>query len=202
MDSDTCLRCGAPYAPGQTVCFKCGAPLGETRPNTQPVPVIRIPRPEHDPQPVVATAPAHLPSPVASAVAEPPPRPARGKRRWPIVLGLLVLVLAAAGGGFYLVRALTAAPPVAAQTLYRDSQHRFSFERPTLWAVTSTSGGVTLTDTSGASTVAVTVAQPNPGDTAQSRADVLARSLGLTAAPPQTIGGDTWEQRAGQFTGA
>ncbi|HLJ81916.1 MAG TPA: hypothetical protein VKT52_10550, partial [Ktedonobacterales bacterium] len=60
----------------------------------------------------------------------------------------------------------------------------------------------TLTDTDGTSTATVTVATPNQGDTAQSRADALATSLGLTAAPPQTIGGDTWEQRTGQFTGA
>jgi hypothetical protein len=205
MDADTCLRCGAPYAPGQTVCFKCGAPLGETRPNTQPVPAIKIPQPEESAPP---TRPAAEPAPslpvarVASATAEPPAPPTQQRRRrWPLIALVVVLVLAAGGGGFYLVRALTAAPPVATQTLYQDPQHRFHFERPTLWAVTTTSDGVTLTDTDGTSTATVTVATPNPGDTAQSRADALATSLGLSAAPSQTIGGDTWEQRTGQFTG-
>lgn len=206
MDSDLCLRCGAPYAPGQTVCFKCGAPLGETRPNTQPVPVVKIPRPEESAPSVVAvpsqTAPARPAVRTAAATAEPPSPPAKRTRRGPLLALILVLVLAAAGGGVYLVRALTAAPPVTTQTVYQDPQHRFSFQRPTLWSVTPTANGVTLTDTSGTSTVTVTVAVPNPGDTAQSRADAIAQPLGLTTALPQTIGGDTWEQRAGQFTGA
>jgi len=204
MDSDTCLRCGAPYTPSQTVCFKCGAPLGETRPNTQPVPIVRIPRPEPDPPAPPATAPAPSQPAVhaVTATAEPPAAPARRKRRWPLVALVLVFVLAAGGGGYYLVRALTAAPPVASQTLYQDPQHRFHLERPTLWTVTPASDGATLTDANGASTVTISVSLPNPGDTAQSRADTLAKSLGLAGAPPQTIGGDSWEQRAGQFTGA
>ena len=202
MESDTCLRCGAPYAPGQTVCFKCGAPLGETRPNTQPVPIIKIPRPDESAQPAAAPEPPRPVARVASALAEPPEAPAKPKRRWPLAVLIGVLVLAAAGGGFYLVRALTAAPPVATQTLYQDPQHHFHFERPTLWAVTSTSDGVTLTDTNGVSTVAISVGTPSTGDTAQTRADALASPLGLTVAPPIAIGGATWEQRAGQFTGA
>lgn len=204
MDWDTCLRCGAPYVPAQTVCFKCGAPLGETRPNTQPVPVIKIPTSaDHE---ELATAPStpHPAVSVASAPApmESPVAPPQRTRRWPLVLVVLVLVLAAAGGGVYLVRALTAAPPIATQTLYHDPQHRFSFERPALWTVTATGDGVTLTDTSGLSTAAISVAHPAPGDTARTHADALATSLGLSAAPSQSIGGDTWEQRAGQFTGS
>lgn len=208
VDSDTCLRCGTPYGPSQTVCFKCGAPLGETRPNTQPVPIVRIPRPEEPAQPApvsaASTPTSARPVPtVATATAEPPAPRAQRPRRWPLVALVVALVLlAAGGGGFYLVRALTAAPPVTTQTLYQDPQHRFHFERPTLWTLTPTSDGVTLTDAAGTSTATITVDTPAPTDTAQSRADALAKSLGLTTAPPQTIGGDTWEQRTGQFTGA
>lgn len=204
MDGDTCLRCGAPYTPGQTVCFKCGAPLGETRPNTQPVPAIKIPQPEPPAEPERPHAPPSLPvrSTAAPAIAEPAAPVAKRTRRWPLVALIIVLVLAAIGGGAYLVRALTAAPPIATQTLYQDPLHRFRFERPTLWTVTSTADGVTLTDSTGASTVKVTVDPPNPGETAQSHADAAAQEQGLSAAPEQTFGGDTWEQRTGQITGA
>lgn len=204
MDADTCLRCGAPYTPGQTVCFKCGAPLGETRPNTQPVPVIRIPQPEPPAEPEPLPAPPRVSARVTAvpAITAPSAPSTKHKRRAPLVALIVVLVLAAIGGGAYLVRALTAAPPVATQTLYTDPQHRFRFERPTLWTVTTTVDGVNLTDSTGASTAKITVDPPGPGETAQSRADAAAKELGLSVAPEQTIGGDTWEQRAGQITGA
>src|SRR5579872_5549124 len=103
MDADTCLRCGAPYSPGQTVCFKCGAPLGETRPNTQPVPAIKIPQPEESAPPAAEPAPSLPVARVASATAEPPAPPTqRKRRRWPLLALVVVLVLAAGGGGFYL----------------------------------------------------------------------------------------------------
>lgn len=37
MAEQTCLRCGAPYEEGATVCFTCGAPIGEIETPTQPV---------------------------------------------------------------------------------------------------------------------------------------------------------------------
>ncbi len=37
MAEQTCLRCGAPYEEGATVCFVCGAPIGEIETPTQPV---------------------------------------------------------------------------------------------------------------------------------------------------------------------
>lgn len=204
MDADTCLRCGAPYTPDQTVCFKCGAPLGETRPNTQPVPVITIPQHEPPTEPESSPTPSRLPARVtaAPAIAEPSTPFAKRKRRWPLAALIVVLVLAATGGGAYLVRALTAAPPVATQTLFLDPQHHFRFERPTLWTVTTTVDGVTITDSTGASTARVTVDPADTGETAQSQADTVAKELGLSLALEQTIGGDTWEQRAGQITGA
>lgn len=202
MDSDTCLRCGAPYAPGQTVCFKCGAPLGETRPNTQPVPAVKIPQPEPPAEKSTSSASALAIPHVATAVTAPPAHATKRKRRWPLMVLIFALVLAAAGGGIYLIRALTAAPPVATQTLYQDAQRRFRFERPTLWTVTTTTDGVTITDTNGTSIARVMVDPPDAGETAQSHADDVAKTLGLSAALPQRIGGDMWEQRAGQVTGA
>ena len=40
----TCLRCGAPYEPDDTVCYKCGAPIGETEGDTAPVKIVRTNR--------------------------------------------------------------------------------------------------------------------------------------------------------------
>jgi len=37
MAEQTCLRCGASYEEGATVCFVCGAPIGEIETPTQPV---------------------------------------------------------------------------------------------------------------------------------------------------------------------
>lgn len=200
---ETCLRCGTPYEPGQTVCFKCGAPIGETRSSTQPVPAIKVPHAEEPSQPAGESA-AALAGAIAgiTAVAQPEPRPAKQRRRGGlIVLLVCVLVLAAGGGAAYLVRALSAPPPIASATIYHDPQHRFSFQRPTLWLVTPAADGVTLTDTDGASTAQVTVGAPAADETAQRHAQALATQLGLAAAPPQQIAGESWEQAAGQVTG-
>lgn len=209
---ETCLRCGAPYEPAQTVCFKCGAPIGETRSSTQPVPAVNVPRAEASGQPAAASAPVGAAAATATpavpaaatgaAPARQTPRPARTRRRGGlIVLLVCVLVLAAGGGAAYIVRALTATPPVASASVYRDPQHRFSFQRPALWQVTSSADGVTMTDSSGASTAQVTVAAPLADETAQSHARTLAAQLGLTSAPPQRIAGQQWEQLTGQVTG-
>jgi hypothetical protein len=203
MESNTCLRCGSPYEPNQTVCFTCGAPIGETRSSTQPVPAVKIPRPATEPAPELersASVPVH--AAVPSVPATPGAAPPRGRRRWLVVALAVVLVLAVAGGLAYAVRVLTAGPPVARQSLYQDPQHRFRLQRPTLWLVTPLPDGVSLTDTDGASTVRVTVdLPPTPGETARAAADALAAQLGLSAAPPEQIAGQSWEQRSGQVTG-
>lgn len=208
-DGETCLRCGADYEPGQTVCFKCGAPIGETRASTQPVPAVKVPRAEEPGQPAPAHAGTAVGAAAAQVVAAPAtlagdatPRPSRGRRRGgTVVILVCILVLVAGGGAAYVVRGLTAAPPVASTSVYHDPRHRFSFQRPTLWLVTAASDGVTMTDSSGASTAQVSVAAPQAGETAQSHAQALATRLGLSGAAEQQIAGQQWEQRSGQVTG-
>lgn len=200
---ETCLRCGAPYEPGQTVCFKCGAPIGETRSSTQPVPAVKVPRAEQPAPPTEtpALAPVQV-APGAPAVAQAVPSPAKRRRRGGLIVALVcVIVLAAGGGAAYLARALTAPPSIASQTVYHDPQHRFSFQRPTLWLVTPSADGVALTDTDGVSTVRVTVAVPAADETAQTHAQSLATQLGLLAGTPQQIAGTSWETASGQVTG-
>lgn len=211
-ETETCLRCGTPYEPGQTVCFKCGAPIGETRSSTQPVPAVRVPRAEQPSRPTpapVTYAPAPAaPSPASAPVAtketdERALQPANKRARGGLIVLLVCLVVLAAGGGAaYAVRALTAPAPLSSATLYADPHHRFHFQRPTLWLVTPAADGVTITDSDGASTATVTVATPAAGETAQALAGTLATQLGLAGAPAQQIAGQQWEQRAGQVTGA
>ena len=207
-DGETCLRCGAVYEPGQTVCFKCGAPIGETRASTQPVPAVKVPRAEERGQPALATAGtaagvATTPAAVPTSIAAPTvPRVPRARRSGIVVVLVCILVLAAGGGAAYVVRGLTAAPPVASTSVYHDPRHQFSFQRPALWLVTPASEGVAMTDSSGASTAQVSVAAPQAGETAQSHAQSLAARLGLSAASVQQIAGEQWEQRSGQVTGA
>jgi hypothetical protein len=109
-------------------------------------------------------------------------------------------VLVAAGGGFYLVRGLTAPPPVTSQTTYQDPQHRFTFQQPTLWTAVTTANGVQLSDSDGSSTVIIAVQESSTPETATSYADAQAAQMGLTPAPSQQIGGLLWEQRAGRVT--
>lgn len=202
-EPETCLRCGTPYEQGQTVCFKCGAPIGETRSSTQPVPAIKVPQVDEASQPAPAAEPARaFTTSVTTAQQEAPSTKRRRRGGGWLVPLVCVLVLAAGGGAAYVVRTLTAPPPLASATVYHDPQHRFSFQRPTLWLVTPAADGVTLTDSDGASTAQVTVDAPAPGETAQTQAKALATQLDLTAAAPQQIGGESWEQAAGQVTGA
>lgn len=214
-EAGTCLRCGAPYETGATVCLKCGAPIGETQTPTQPVRALNVPRVTNAPAPASQPAQASaasmpLAAPVAAAAphsgaATPtPPPPASGKRRLGIVGIALVSLLAliVLGGIAYTVRALTAAPPVANQTIYRDPQHRFHFQRPALWLVTPTTDGVTLSDSDGASTAKIDLPSLSSPATAKAYADQLATQNNLTATLPQQIAGETWEQRLGQVTGA
>jgi hypothetical protein len=115
-------------------------------------------------------------------------------------MGVVLLVLIAAGGAFYLVRGLTAPPPVTSRTTYQDPQHRFSFQQPTLWTSVTAASGVQLSDSDGSSTVIIAVLENSTAKTAATYADAQAAQLGLSPAPPQQIGGTLWEQRAGRVT--
>jgi hypothetical protein len=206
MEGGTCLRCGAPYEAEATVCYSCGAPIGETRSNTQPVPAIRRIRPDE------AEAGSSLPvGQVAAASLSVAPVPlsrplvALGRRRkrplWPVLLLACVLVLGAFGGAAYVLRLVTASPNVSQQTLYRDPGRRFSFQRPTLWQVSATGNGVSLSDGTGTSTAVLAVRAANGGESAASAADAIGAPLKLASEPARVIGGASWEQRAGQATG-
>ena len=204
MEGGICLRCGAPYEADATVCYSCGAPIGETRSNTQPVPAMRRIKPDEAeassllPVELVAAAPS-----ASVQMSRPLPSAARRRKRplWPVLLLACVVVLGAFGGAAYVLRLVTASPNVSQQTLYRDPQHRFSFQRPTLWQVSALDSGVSLSDGTGTSTAAVTVRAASGDDSAVSAADAIAAPLKLATQPEQVIGGASWEQRAGQATG-
>ncbi len=205
MEGGTCLRCGAPYEAEATVCYTCGAPIGETRSNTQPVPALRRLKPDDGADAGQTSAPVATSSmPIAPA---PPSRPlerATRKRKrplWPVLLLACILVLGAFGGAAYVLRLVTASPNVSQQTLYSDPAHRFHFQRPTLWQISATSGGVALSDATGTSSAMVTVSTAGASDSAATAADALAAPLGLTTQPGQVFAGTTWERRAGQATG-
>ena len=193
--AQVCLRCGTPYDDDATVCFTCGAPIGEVKSPTQPVAVPRLPKREapleEQPNPQIGTA-----------TLTPPPPLRRTTRWWPIVLLGVVLALGVGGGVAYLVRALTAAPPVASSQVYSDPDHRFHFTRPTLWNVTSRADGVLLTDSGGINSMTVTATAPSPGQDAKAAADALAKSQNLASAPTQDFAGTTWEVRSGVHTDA
>lgn len=191
--AQVCLRCGAPYEDDATVCFSCGAPIGEIKTPTQPVAVPRLPKRETPLPDIQATTPA------VSQPIPPPPLPRR-PRWWPIVLLALVVALAAGGGVAYLVRAVTASPPVASSQVYRDPSHRFHFTRPTLWTLTPRADGVLLTDSDGINSLTLTISAPQPGQDARAAADALAKSQQLTASQPQQFAASTWEVRNGVHT--
>ena len=216
MSERTCLRCGAPYEEGATVCFTCGASIGELETPTQPVrtPKGRAPAdaeappdaPSASAAPVMTTAessPAPRRVMVGSSlpVAAPPASPPKRRLRWPVVVAALVIVLALLAGGAYALRAALAGPPVPKTITYRDPNGHFAITVPALWTVTRQASGALLTDSSGANSVTISDAPAQPGQTAASVADALATHQGLQAASPTQIGGDTWEQRSGQVTG-
>lgn len=115
-------------------------------------------------------------------------------------LGIALLVLVVAGGSFYLVRGLTAGPPVSSQTTYQDPEHRFTFRQPTLWSALATADGVQLADSDGSSTVVIAVLAMSTPGTANDYASQEATAMGLYVAPSQQIGGVTWDQRSGLVT--
>ena len=188
--AQVCLRCGTPYEDDATVCFTCGAPIGEVKSPTQPVAVPRLPKRETPPE-------DELPSAAAVSQPIPPPPLPRKPRWWPIVLVALIAALAVGGGVAYLVRAVTAAPPVASTQVYRDPGHHFHFTRPALWNVTTRPDGVLLTDSGGINSVTLTISAPLSGQDAKTAADALAKSQSLTATSPQQFAGAPWEVRSG-----
>jgi hypothetical protein len=216
MGTQTCLRCGAPVEPEDTVCFTCGAPIGDTKTPTQPVNIPRQARPavpsrptaEH---PAVVAAPVAVSAPQSRPHSRPPvparpfdPRSSRatGGNRWALLLlGAVVVALLAAGAGLAL-RATLAAPPIASTSVY-TSRHLFRFDRPALWNVTTMPNGVLLTDSGGTSTVRITAVAVSLSQTAQSEATAIATATpGLASAPERRLGGQTWQQLSGQITGS
>ena len=202
MEERRCLRCGAPYEEGATVCFTCGASIGELETPTQPVRAPRRPtadaapprepaaQSEQAPAPVVtATEPEPLgaPHPLTVGTSYQPvvvtPRPPR-RVRWPLIIALL------------------APPPVPKTITYHDPEGRFSFAEPALWSVTPRTDGALLADSSGANTLTITVDATQADQTASAVADELATRLGLQAAPAVSIGGAQWEQRTGSVIGS
>jgi hypothetical protein len=194
-----CLRCGTPYDEDATVCFTCGAPIGEIKSPTQPVAVPRLPKREPPPEAVVDRA-AVLSAPTAPSV--PPPPLARKPRWWPIILLAVIVALAVGSGVAYVVRGLTASPPVASSQVYRDPQQRYHFTRPTLWTLTPHADGVLLTDSDGINSMTLTLSAAQPDQTAKAAADALAKAQKLTAGPQQQFAGTLWEVRSGVHTDA
>lgn len=213
MAEHVCLRCGAPYEEGATVCFTCGASIGELETPTQPVRAPQRPAPT-----VVAPAAAEQPAaPATAVVAGPGPvsrplvvggasyrapvAPAPRPIRWPLVILTLVVIAALATGGVFAARALLAGKPVPTTTIYHDPQRRFSFAEPALWTVTGNAQGALLTDSSGANTVTISVTTAQSGQAAGLIADAMAQQQGLHSASDVSIGGDQWQQRTGSVTG-
>ncbi len=114
---------------------------------------------------------------------------------------ILLVVVGAVAGTLVGVKALLAGNNVTQSTTYQDPQHRFRFDRPTLWTATPQAGGVLATDSEGTSTLQVTVAPPAPGETAQARADAIAQAQNLAADTLVTFAGETWQARVGDVTG-
>lgn len=120
----------------------------------------------------------------------------------PVQLALLALSLAAFLAGIVVLYYRLIPPAVPTQAIYRDPSHRFHFARPALWQATPTIDGVRLADSTGTSTVLITVSQPVAGDDVAPYADSLAESLGIEPAAPVVAAGVVWETSAGQVTDA
>jgi hypothetical protein len=207
-DTVTCLRCGAVYEAGAVVCFKCGAPIGEISTPTQPITRHFATPPPPDPAPSAEAEETSRKKKAARARPVKPPKPprppavARSRRRRLLRITLFAaLAIVVIGVGVWGVRALTAGPPVPHQVVYQDPAHRFQLSRPGLWSATPETDGVLLADSSGASSVHVTVRPQIGGETAQTAANALAKQRSMTAAEPVTIADTSWEQRVGQLTG-
>lgn len=211
MAEHVCLRCGAPYDEGATVCFTCGASIGELETPTQPV---RAPKRPAQPATAVvanpaapasianeAPAPTSRPLTVGGAHYRAPVAPVPRPIRWPLIIGALAAIVVLGVGGFIAVRAMLATRAITTVTTYHDPQRRFSFAQPSLWKVTPNAAGALLSDSSGANTVTISVNAAPTGKAAGILADALAAQQGLHSAPDATIGGDQWQQRTGSITG-
>jgi hypothetical protein len=212
MAAQTCLRCGAPVEPDDTVCFNCGAPIGDSKTPTQPV---NVPRQITRAAPSSPAATSESVSearqstqvltsrPLPARQAPSAPGAARSSSRWAVLLlGTVALALLAAGAGLAL-RASLAASPIPKTTVYRDPSHRFSFQRPALWNVTSQPTGVLLTDSDGTSSIQIAIGSSGGDQTATDAANAIATATpGLAGAPQQQIGGQVWAQVSGQVTGS
>ncbi len=202
----TCLRCGTPYEPDDTVCYHCGAPIGETEGDTAPVKVVRVNRSSSDDHPPAASVETPLAaqgegpgvrspeidlaritvgtSPAMHPAADVPAPKPRGRRGVPIwLVAALAATLALAGALYARHATTTSAPPVAQQTPYADPAGRFHLVRPALWSASPTADGVTLTDSGGTSSVTVAIVTPGTagipaGITAAAYADQLAHQPG------------------------
>jgi len=204
----TCLRCGAVYEAGAVVCFKCGAPIGEISTPTQPITRQLATPPPPEPSPAAKAEETSRKKKAARARPVKPPKPprppevARSRRRRLLRITLFAaLAIVVIGAGVWGVRALTAGPPVPHQVVYQDPAHRFRLSRPGLWLATPETDGVLLADSSGSSSVHVTVRLQAGGETAKAAANAIATQRDLTAAEPVTIADTAWEQRVGQLTG-
>jgi hypothetical protein len=120
----------------------------------------------------------------------------------PLQLALLALSLAAFLAGVVVLHYRLIPPAVPTQAIYRDPLHRFRFTRPALWQATPTRDGVRLADSTGTSTVLITISQPVVGDDdVTPYADSLAESLGIEPATP-VVAGVVWETSVGQVMDA
>lgn len=229
MEERRCLRCGAPYEEGATVCFSCGASIGELETPTQPVRAPKRPEPPTDATQANLTDAVHSSeveraTPIATQVAAqwaapqlasrpltvgshypwpaaPAPRP---RRRWPLILALVVVALLVGLGvaGVVGLRALRGGATTAKATIYHDPQGRFSFTTPSLWTVTPRADGALLADSAGVDTVSISVAKATAGQTAGAIAAAQGAAQGLQPGAATLIGGDTWQQETGQITGS
>jgi ribosomal protein L40E len=204
----TCLRCGAVYEAGAVVCFKCGAPIGEISTPTQPITRQMATPPPPAPPPAADAERTPRKKKATRAKAPKPPKPplapevARSRRRrWLRIAVFAALAVVVVGAGVWGVRALTAGPPVPKQVAYQDPAHRFRLNRPGLWSATPETDGVLLADSSGASSVHVTVRAQTGGETARTAADAIAIARNLKATEPVSFADASWEQRVGQLTG-
>jgi hypothetical protein len=215
----TCERCGAPYLEGVTICYECGVAIGEDERPTHPV---RIPvhlrarvttalpavRPGH--APVAADGPPASDQP-SIPLATRPTRLTRAIQRFaraapthaqPLQLAFLAVSLVVFIAGVVVLSYRLIPSAVPAQAVYRDPAHRFTFTQPALWQTTTTIDGVRLTDSTGTSTVQITISAPEAGDAAAVRFASLANSLSLRALAPLVVAGATWQERSGQVSSA
>jgi hypothetical protein len=95
------------------------------------------------------------------------------------LLGISVVVIAL---GLVVLSYRLIPGSVPAETVYRDPQGRFSFVQPALWQAAPEADSVTLTDTTGISSVRVTVTLAPGQETAAQAADLVGAADGASSA--------------------